>query len=63
MQRWRRYVLFALVTVVAGLAFWHFYNRGHRFFDLKIYMHAVRWWAHGHDLYSYAQPDFLQGKL
>jgi alpha-1,2-mannosyltransferase len=63
MQRWHRILLFVLVTGASAWLFWHFYNRGHRFFDLKIYMQAVRWWAHGNDLYSYAQPDFLQGKL
>jgi alpha-1,2-mannosyltransferase len=63
MRRWLRILAFVLVTAVAGWLFWHFYNRGHRFFDLKIYMQAVRWWAHGNDLYAYAQPDFLQVKL
>jgi alpha-1,2-mannosyltransferase len=63
MQRWTRIVLFALVTAASALMFWFFYNRGHRFFDLKIYMRAMHWWAQGKDLYAYAQPDFLQGKL
>jgi alpha-1,2-mannosyltransferase len=63
MRRWLRLLVFVLVTGVAGWLFWHFYNRGHQFFDLKIYVKAVRWWAHGNDLYAYAQPDFLQGEL
>lgn len=63
MQRWHRILLFVLVTAASAWLFWYFYNRGHRFFDLKIYMQAVRWWARGNDLYAYAQPDFLQGKL
>jgi len=63
MQRWTRIVLFALVTAASAIVFWYFYNRGHKFFDLKIYMQSVRWWAHGNDLYAYAQPDFLQGTL
>lgn len=35
----------------------------HHFYDLKIYMSAMRWWAAGNPLYDYVQPDFLQGKL
>ncbi|WP_326560641.1 glycosyltransferase family 87 protein [Micromonospora sp. NBC_01796] len=35
----------------------------HNFFDLKIYMSAMRWWANGNPLYDYAQPDRVQGEL
>jgi alpha-1,2-mannosyltransferase len=50
----------ALVVLVALL-----YRLGtpHKFFDLKIYMKAMRWWADGHPLYDYVQPDRLQGAL
>ncbi|MFI7026990.1 glycosyltransferase family 87 protein [Micromonospora sp. NPDC049900] len=35
----------------------------HDFFDLKIYMAAMDWWAAGNPLYDYAQPDRVQGEL
>ncbi|MGW1057445.1 glycosyltransferase family 87 protein [Micromonospora rubida] len=35
----------------------------HDFFDLKIYMRAMDWWAAGNPLYDYAQPDRVQGEL
>ncbi|MFV2102819.1 glycosyltransferase family 87 protein [Micromonospora sp. LOL_024] len=35
----------------------------HNFFDLKIYMSAMDWWAAGNPLYDYAQPDRVQGEL
>jgi alpha-1,2-mannosyltransferase len=35
----------------------------HNFFDLRIYMSAMRWWAAGNPLYDYAQPDRVQGAL
>ncbi|GHJ09883.1 hypothetical protein TPA0907_42500 [Micromonospora humidisoli] len=35
----------------------------HDFFDLKIYMRAMDWWASGHPLYDYVQPDRVQGEL
>ncbi|HEX5594846.1 MAG TPA: glycosyltransferase 87 family protein [Micromonosporaceae bacterium] len=35
----------------------------HDFFDLKIYMNAVRWWSDGNPLYDYVQPDAVQGLL
>ncbi|HEX5543435.1 MAG TPA: glycosyltransferase 87 family protein [Micromonospora sp.] len=35
----------------------------HDFFDLKIYMKAMRWWADGNPLYDYVQPDAVQGEL
>ncbi|MDM4722724.1 glycosyltransferase 87 family protein [Micromonospora sp. WMMA1363] len=35
----------------------------HDFFDLKIYMRAMDWWAAGNPLYDYVQPDRVQGFL
>ena len=63
MQRKTRFAVFALVLAASSWVFYELYNTGHRFFDLKIYMSALDWWTSGHDLYSYAQPDFLQGHL
>lgn len=56
------------IAVVAALAagtaaFLRWYGNLHDFFDLKIYMSAMRWWADGHPLYDYAQPDRVQGEL
>ncbi|MEH0845532.1 glycosyltransferase 87 family protein [Micromonospora sp. CPCC 205711] len=50
----------ALVAVLPAL-----YLPGlvHDFFDLKIYMRAMDWWAAGHPLYDYVQPDRVQGEL
>lgn len=50
------------VLVAAGVAFWRL-RVTHDFFDLKIYMSAVRWWADGNELYDYAQRDRVQGTL
>ncbi|MEV6816489.1 glycosyltransferase family 87 protein, partial [Micromonospora sp. NPDC051296] len=38
-------------------------NTVHDFFDLKIYMSAMDWWAAGNPLYDYVQPDRVQGEL
>lgn len=56
----RAAAVLALAVMVAVL-----YRLGtpHRFFDLKIYMKAMTWWADGHPLYDYVQPDRLQGAL
>ncbi|MFI5834888.1 glycosyltransferase 87 family protein [Micromonospora sp. NPDC051300] len=35
----------------------------HDYYDLKIYMRAMDWWAAGHPLYDYVQPDRVQGAL
>jgi alpha-1,2-mannosyltransferase len=53
-------VLAATAAAVACL--WAYGNR-HDFFDLRIYVSAMRWWADGHDLYDYVQPDSIQGAL
>ncbi len=39
------------------------YGNRHHFFDLDIYYRAVRWWAEGHDIYSYSQPDRVERSL
>ena len=39
------------------------YRLRNHFFDLMIYRDAMRWWADGHPLYDYAQPDATQGQL
>lgn len=60
-RQWR-WLIYLLVT--AGAAFLFFRLAiPHKFFDLNIYRHGVRWWTSGHELYEYAQPDFLQGYL
>jgi alpha-1,2-mannosyltransferase len=55
----------AAVAVVAGAvaAFLFWYGNRHDYFDLRIYVSAMRWWAGGHPLYDYAQPDRVQGQL
>ncbi|WP_025618612.1 glycosyltransferase family 87 protein [Salinispora cortesiana] len=54
-----------IVTVLAIAAVLPaLYQKGwHKFYDLKIYMSAMNWWAAGNPLYDYAQPDLLQGEL
>ncbi|MFB9234061.1 glycosyltransferase family 87 protein [Plantactinospora siamensis] len=54
-----------LVIVVLVLAAALSYKKAtqHSFFDLKIYLSALRWWDAGNPLYDYMQPDFLQGWL
>lgn len=49
-----------MCLVAAGL-----YRLGtpHNFFDLRIYMRAMRWWGAGNPLYDYVQPDRVQGEL
>jgi alpha-1,2-mannosyltransferase len=55
----------ATVAAVAGAvaAFLGWYGNRHDFYDLRIYVSAMRWWADGHPLYDYAQPDRVQGQL
>ncbi|HEX6870580.1 MAG TPA: glycosyltransferase 87 family protein [Micromonosporaceae bacterium] len=59
---WRQVGLLALVTAVAVGGF-AWYGLRHNFFDLKIYHSAMRWWASGHPLYEFWQPDDTQGRL
>jgi alpha-1,2-mannosyltransferase len=54
----------ALVVLWAGAATAHaLYGNRHNFFDLGIYHRAVQWWADGHPIYSYSQPDRVEGSL
>jgi len=57
----RAAVVTALVVAVAAALDW--YGNRHQYFDLKIYVSAMRWWAQGHPLYDYAQADPVQGDL
>jgi alpha-1,2-mannosyltransferase len=58
----RRAATVSALAVAVGLFLWAYGNR-HDFFDLKIYVAALRWWRDGHPLYDYSQPDFVQGRL
>jgi alpha-1,2-mannosyltransferase len=50
--------------VAAGsVAFILLWGLDRNFFDLRIYVRAMRWWADGQPLYDYAQPDRVQGEL
>jgi alpha-1,2-mannosyltransferase len=60
--RGRRVAVVAAVAAAVAAALWAYGNR-HNFFDLRIYVSAMRWWADGNDLYAYAQPDRVQGEL
>lgn len=56
--------LAVVAAVAAGVAAaLYAYGNRHDYFDLRIYMSAMRWWADGNDLYDYAQPDRVQGAL
>ncbi|MFJ8577377.1 glycosyltransferase 87 family protein [Micromonospora sp. NPDC093277] len=55
--------LVTVVALVAVLPVLYHPNLGHDFFDLKIYMRAMDWWAAGNPLYDYVQPDRVQGAL
>jgi alpha-1,2-mannosyltransferase len=57
-----RVAVVAALWVAAAVALWAYGNR-HDFFDLRIYDAALRWWVGGHELYSYSQPDEVQGRL
>jgi alpha-1,2-mannosyltransferase len=59
---WPRVAAVVAVTAAAA-AFLSWYGNQHDFFDLRIYLAAMRWWADGHPLYEYAQPDRVQGEL
>jgi alpha-1,2-mannosyltransferase len=54
-------IVVAVVAAVAAAQWW--YGNRHDFFDLKIYFNAIRWWASGHQLYDYIQPDKIQTSL
>ncbi|WJK44145.1 glycosyltransferase 87 family protein [Solwaraspora sp. WMMA2056] len=50
-----------LAAAVVTALLW--YGNRHDFYDLKIYLNAMRWWAEGNPLYDYVQPDVVQGEL
>lgn len=56
-------VLVAVVVALCVAAGQYAYGNLHHFLDLRIYYGAVRWWAHGHSLYTYSIPDRVQGHL
>jgi len=58
----RRVTVVVAVWVAVAAAQWWYGNR-HNYFDLKIYFKAIRWWASGHQLYDYIQPDRIQTSL
>ena len=58
----RRLAVVTAVTVAAVAFVWGYAAR-RDFFDLRIYVSAMEWWADGHPLYDYAQPDRVQGEL
>lgn len=51
----------AIAVAVGTFLLW--YGNKHDFYDLKIYVRALRWWSAGNPLYEYAQPDPVQGVL
>ncbi|MFD0818580.1 glycosyltransferase family 87 protein, partial [Micromonospora zhanjiangensis] len=61
-QRTRRGLIAAAVLVVL-VPLLYVLGNPHNFYDLHIYMRAMHWWADGHPLYDYVQPDRLQGAL
>lgn len=54
-------VVVGLAAAVVTALLW--YGNRHDFYDLKIYLNAMRWWAEGNPLYDYVQPDVVQGEL
>ncbi|MFG3421371.1 glycosyltransferase 87 family protein [Micromonospora sp. NPDC048063] len=55
--------LAAVLALAAVLPALYLPGLVHDFFDLKIYMRAMDWWAAGNPLYDYVQPDRVQGEL
>jgi alpha-1,2-mannosyltransferase len=58
---WQLALLAGIWLLAAWLHVW--YGNRHRFYDLGIYADAMRWWAAGHDLYSFTLQDNIQGQL
>ncbi|GAB3138659.1 hypothetical protein GCM10027290_06440 [Micromonospora sonneratiae] len=52
-----------MVALAALMPLLYLIVNPHNFFDLRIYMSAMRWWAEGNPLYDYAQADRVQGEL
>ncbi|WP_018253911.1 glycosyltransferase 87 family protein [Salinispora mooreana] len=55
--------IITVLAIAAVLPALYLNGRKHDFFDLKIYMSAMNWWATGEPLYDYVQPDPVQGEL
>ncbi|AVT37146.1 glycosyltransferase family 87 protein [Plantactinospora sp. BB1] len=55
--------IIVVVLVAAAVPLLYLLSTPHNFYDLKIYMSAMRWWADGNPLYDYVQADDLQGQL
>ncbi len=56
--------VFGAVAGLSALAFVLLHVRlENHFFDMTVYQSAVKWWADGHPLYDYSQPDKEQGHL
>jgi alpha-1,2-mannosyltransferase len=53
--------LLMAAAAVTGILWYR--GNPHRYFDLKIYISAMQWWASGHRLYDFSQPDPVQGTL
>ncbi|SCE82076.1 glycosyltransferase 87 family protein [Micromonospora tulbaghiae] len=53
-------VVLALIAILPAP---YLRNLRHDYYDQKIYMSAMDWWAAGHPLYDYVQPDRVQGAL
>jgi alpha-1,2-mannosyltransferase len=51
------------LAAVGSAVFVWAYGLRRDFFDLRIYVSAEKWWASGHPLYDYVQPDRVQGEL
>ncbi|GIF66350.1 polyprenol-phosphate-mannose-dependent alpha-(1-2)-phosphatidylinositol mannoside mannosyltransferase [Asanoa ishikariensis] len=58
-----RRIAVVIALTAAAVAFIWVYAARRDFFDLRIYVSAMHWWADGHPLYDYAQPDRVQGEL
>ncbi|SDX92966.1 alpha-1,2-mannosyltransferase [Micromonospora pattaloongensis] len=58
-----RWFAVLVALAVAGDALVYRFGNHHDFFDLRIYISALRWWAEGNPLYDYAQSDRVQGEL
>ncbi|MEV4756969.1 glycosyltransferase 87 family protein [Micromonospora sp. NPDC049559] len=55
--------LVGVIVLIAAVPVLYLLASPHNFFDLRIYMSAMRWWADGNPLYDYVQPDRVQGEL
>jgi alpha-1,2-mannosyltransferase len=55
--------LVGVIVIAAVVPVLYLLASPHNFFDLRIYMNAMRWWAAGNPLYDYVQPDRVQGEL